>query len=336
MTHKDEFTGRLEAYLDEYEGITPLPDAIRDAIRAELPQTKQTGSLGGRSRFLSMTLQLPAPARYGLVAAVVVVAVVFGASLLNRGGNTGNQGASPSPSLAASAVPTAAPPMSLLDAPQHGNMPAGDYYIDTPAYPARIGFSVPEGWWYFYPEARPEDSDVHAVLVDSLDSGAANGSAWGLAFGIVDKVRVDPCDSALGYMDPSVTESAEALATAFETWTDYAVTVEDASLGGSSGKRVEIRPTESAICAGALFTTPTGYVFDIPPAGSEPFENPLQFTFLDVNGSILVIWTTDYPGTNAFEEDGGASPDPQAHVADQAQLHDILDSIVITEDRSAR
>jgi hypothetical protein len=55
-----------------------------------------------------------------------------------------------------------------------------------------------------------------------------------------------------------------------------------------------------------------------------------QFTLLDVEGSVLTIWTTDFPGTTLFEEGGGASPDPQAHVKDQVQLHDILDSIVIT------
>lgn len=39
---------------------------------------------------------------------------------------------------------------------------------------------------------------------------------------------------------------------------------------------------------------------------------------------------TDFPGTTTFEVEGGASPDPQAHVADQDQLpHDIFESIVI-------
>ena len=43
MTREDQFIGQLERYLDEYEGITPLPEAVRDAIRAELPKTKQAG-----------------------------------------------------------------------------------------------------------------------------------------------------------------------------------------------------------------------------------------------------------------------------------------------------
>lgn len=53
--------------------------------------------------------------------------------------------------------------------------------------------------------------------------------------------------------------------------------------------------------------------------------------FLDVEGSVLIIWMDDFPGTTEFEVDGGASPDPQAHVADQDQLHDIFESIVIQQ-----
>ena len=45
---------------------------------------------------------------------------------------------------------------------------------------------------------------------------------------------------------------------------------------------------------------------------------------------VLVIWTTDFAATTQFEVDGGASPDPQAHVSDQVELHAILDAIVIT------
>jgi hypothetical protein len=61
---------------------------------------------------------------------------------------------------------------------------------------------------------------------------------------------------------------------------------------------------------------------------AEPSVN--QFTLLNVEGSVLVIWTTDFPGTTRFEVDGGASPDPQAHVDDQVQLRGIVDSIVVT------
>lgn len=233
--------------------------------------------------------------------------------------------ASPSASLAT----TAGGPSSLLDSPDSGNLPAGDYYLDIDAYPARIDFSVPEGWWHYWPGPTRELSDVHAILVDSLDTGAANGSAWGLAFAIVDEVRVDPCDSATGTMDPSVTGSADALAAAFGTWTDFPATVEDVTVGGISGKRVELTRAEGAGCQeGGIFTTPAGYQFSPQLPSSLPVAD--QFTFLDIEGSVLVIWTTDFPATTPFEVDGGASPDPEAHVEDQVALQQILDSIVIT------
>ena len=227
------------------------------------------------------------------------------------------------------AASEAGAPASLLDAPTEGDLPAGAYYLDLPAYPARIDFMVPDGWWYFWPGETRQASDVHAILVNSEDTGAANGSAWGVAFTLVDEVRVDPCNAQAGTMDPSVTESAGALAEAFSSWPGFPVTtVEDATVGGYAGKRVEITRAEDTQCSGPLFFTPADYAFEPIFSSSEPEVN--QFTLLDVEGSVLTVWTTDFPGTTLFEEDGGASPDPQAHLDDQVQLHGILDSIVIT------
>lgn len=330
MTHSDEFIERLENYLDEYEGVTPLPDAVRHAIRAELPRTKQSGPPRGLSRFLSMTLQLPASARYGLAAAVVLAAALIGASFLGRDGSVG--GPSASPSSSPSSIPSASAdgPWDLLDSPRTGDLPAGDYYLDHPAFPARIDFSLPEGWWYWWPTASRQSSDVHAMLVNSEDTGAANGSAWGLSFTVPGRVRVDPCDSSKGYMDSSVTASAEALAEAFASWDAFPLTgVEDVTVGGYSGKRVEITRDEDAACdAAVLFMPPSGYGFGPQFPSSEPVVN--QFTFLDVEGSVLVVWTTDFAATTIFEVNGGAAPDPRAHVADQVQMTEILDSIAIT------
>lgn len=230
---------------------------------------------------------------------------------------------------AAGPTANATGPTSLVDSPPEGDLPAGDYYLDLPAYPARIDFEVPEGWWHFFPATR-EGSDAHAILVNSYDTGAANGSAWGLAFTVVGQVRADPCDVGAGFMPASAAESAEALADAFSSWEAFpATSVEDVTVGTFSGKRVEIARGETATCSvQTLFETPTGYEFEPIFSSSEPMVN--QFTFLNVEDSVLIIWTTDFPGTTLFEEVGGASPDPDAHVADQAQLHDILDSIVIS------
>jgi hypothetical protein len=219
--------------------------------------------------------------------------------------------------------------MSLIDSPREGDLPPGEYVLDHEAYPVLIEFTVPEGWWYYWTSASRAASDVHVLLVNN-GVGDGHNSAWGIGFAVTNQVRADPCDAGAGYMDASVTESAETLAAAFETWTDFAPTTEDVTIGGFNGKRVEISSPVGSDCVGGLFTTATGYRFDMPRAADEPFDNRHQFTFLDVDGSVLVIWTTDHPGTTGFEMSNGAPPDPEAHAADQVEMDAILDSIVLT------
>ena len=81
MTHNDEFIGQLESYLDEYEGNTPLPEAIRDAIRAELPSTQQRPAWWPARTFSAMNNM----AKLGLAAAAVVVAALLGFRFLVPG-----------------------------------------------------------------------------------------------------------------------------------------------------------------------------------------------------------------------------------------------------------
>ena len=239
-------------------------------------------------------------------------------------GESGSPSETPSPTVEA----TLTGAISLVDAPSGGDLPAGDYYLDLPAYPARIEFAVPPGWWHFWSHSTREASDANAILVNSEDTGAANGSAWGIAFTVADEVRVDPCDSSAGTMDASVTESAQALADAFSSWPGIQASgSEDVTVGGYAGRSVEITPDGGLCDEPTLFTTPAGYEFGPIWSSSEPSAN--QFMLLDVEGSVLIIWMDDFPGTTTFEVDGGASPDPQAHVADQDQLHDIFESIVI-------
>lgn len=322
MSQHDDVLGRVESYLDDYEGYTPLPESIRDAVRASLPTTQQSGPRPVLERFLTMTLDLPAPARFGLVAAAALAAAVIGIGYFGGSGNVGDP---------ADPTPTAAPrPASLLGATWvDGSLVPGPYYIDIPEYPARIEFEVPADWWNWHNAARAEESDVHAVLVNSEEIGAANGSAWGIAFAPAGEVRIDPCDPDAGTMDPSVTESAESLAAAFGTWADYpATSVEDVTIGGYQGKRVEIA-TDRSPCLGRLFSTPTNFAFEIQRNREAHPQPPEQFTFLDVEGTVLVIWTTDYPQTNYYEMDGGAEFDADYHADHQVALRGILESIAI-------
>ena len=311
------------------EGEVELHDQVYDAVRAEIEHKRQRVFIGPwRTPSMNKIVGI------GLAAAAVIAALFIGSQFLAAPANVGGPGVEPTATPEASvAEPTdqasGEGPSSLLDSPDTGDLPPGRYYLEIDAYPGRIEFEVPEGWWYYWPEATREDSDVHAILVNSIETGAANGSAWGLAFAVIGEIRVDPCDAEAGTMDPSVAASAGSLAAAFSSWPDIpATSVDDVTIGGYAGKRVELS-AESSTCLSTLFTTPAGYSFDIQRARADTPAPPEQFTFLDVEGSVLAIWTTDYPGTNYWEIDGGASYDPQAHADDQVELKAILDSIVI-------
>lgn len=217
-------------------------------------------------------------------ASVLGAVLLVGCGTVGTGGSVGTSEA-PSPTVEA----TLTGPTSLVEAPTAGDLPAGEYYLDLPAYPARIEFAVPEGWWHFWSHDTRETSDAHAILVNSEDTGAANGSAWGVAFTVADEVRVDPCDSNAGSMDSSVTESAETLAEAFSSWPGIQATgAEDVTVGGYAGRSVEITRDEGVCDEPVLFTTPSGYEFGPIFSSSEASAN--QFMFLDVEGSVLIIF----------------------------------------------
>ena len=54
------------------------------------------------------------------------------------------------------------------------------------------------------------------------------------------------------------------------------------------------------------------------------------FRIVDVNGTLLVIRTTDFPDTSPNELAQGIPDDPTRHAADQVAMQQILDSIRIT------
>jgi hypothetical protein len=189
MTHEDDFIGQLEGYLDEREGMTPLPDAVRNAVRGLLPKTRQTGPLGGLMRNLHMSSRIPAPARYVLGAALILVAAVIGASLLGR-----NVGAPTSP------TPTPLPVATPGELPAAASLQAGRYYCVNnplgfadsefangeisscsqggPSDYRTINFTVPEAW-----------ATVHGLIFKHL--GEANEVA--LSFWVPRAIYTDPC-----------------------------------------------------------------------------------------------------------------------------------------------
>jgi hypothetical protein len=231
MTREDDFIGQLEGYLDDYEGLTPLPDATRDAIRAQLPRTRQIGSLPGPMRYLSMTMSIPAPARYGLAAAVVVAAAVLGGAFFVGGrNNPGGPGptASPTPTPTSTPEPTpeliepgAIEPAANLDV-SYRNLQAGTYHVDLPM---RITFTVPAGWgeWAY----TSEKSQLN------LQPESGGGE---LSFEIVENVSAGSCTDEL--LDPPVGPSVDDLVTALSAMEGFDVgPVTNVKIDGYRGKQ---------------------------------------------------------------------------------------------------
>jgi hypothetical protein len=290
MTREDDFIGHLEAYLDEYEGMTPLPDAVRNAIRAQLPTTRQIGPMTGLMRDLNMSMKMSAPVRYGLVAAVAVAAVVLGAALLSGGQNTGDPD-SPTPMPSAILIePTGTGPTNRLA--------AGRYYVDDP-FPVRISFELAQGWL----------AGDYVSGGNFLGLGGALEPSGELSIQVVDNVLVDPCDFAAGPLEPPVGPSIDDLANALANLPSIQATAaEDVTIDGHAGKRLELTraPSAAASCdLLALWRTSNGL---LRMGAEETFE----LLIIDVDGVHLVV---------------AAGYSPQVSEEALAEIRAVVDSI---------
>jgi hypothetical protein len=287
MNRDDEFIGTLENYLDEYEGMTPLPDAIRDAIRAELPTTKQIGPLTGLMRNLNVTMNLPPAARYGLLAAVAVAAVLVGAVLFGRFGNTGGEpDATPTPTP----IPTPAPPPLAGD-----TLDAGTYSIVRGTLHATI--TVPAGWG----------------SIDGRGVGSVASSPVVIFWPFPDdfqEVYSDPCHWKTSAIDPPVGPTVDDLANALA---DQALRGDavptDVTIGGYNGKLLEMSvpsDIDFATCDDGYFYSWVGRYHQ----GPGQIDNVY---ILDVNGTRQVLIAHYMPGT------------PEAVLAEQQAIVESID-----------
>jgi hypothetical protein len=218
MTREDDFIAQLEGYLDEYEGLTPLPDAVRDAVRAALPTTKQIGPIAGLMRNLNMTVNLPPAARYGLVAAAVVAAVLLGVTLFGRGPNTGGE-TQPTPTP----MPTATPPPlagELLD--------PGTYTLVGEGLNATL--TVPAGWGNLGGRGVTKGEDQTFTVV----------TFWPFPTDF-EEVYADPCHWKTSVIEPPVGPTVDDLANALAAQAMRGDAVPTAmTIDGYQGKLVEM------------------------------------------------------------------------------------------------
>ncbi len=274
MTRDDEFIGQLEGYLDEYEVMTPLPSAVRDAIRAELPKTRQSGRLWGPMRYI----RLSGNVRLGLAAAAVVLLAVLGFALLRPGPNVGN--------------PTQTVPSSAAALPSAGPLAAGTYLMSDPKFtqvPYR--FTVPDGWAVntdgFIVKHQGENTEVGFASFE-VTHIFGNACRWSGTLVAVSAMSLDTFASALAAQEEQQTSGPI-----------------DTQLAGYPAKRVDLfEPAafDYSACDGG------GFVRLWPDVGGDLNggwrARPGQIDavhILDVNGERIVIDRWQFPRT--FAED---------------------------------
>jgi hypothetical protein len=229
MTTKDPFVDQLADYLDEYEGFTPLPDSVRDSLRATVARTSQVGAPRGLMRYFG-GISKPAAARYGLVAAAVVAGVALGAVLGGRGGNLG---ADPTPTATPTPTPSSTPSVTLIEPvliePGTGEpraLAGGTYSVDAP-FPVRLTFEVPRGW------------EVWAYTSAASQINLYAGGSVEVSFEIVDNVTADPCTPRL--LDPPVGPSVDDLVSALSNLEGFEATpATDVTVDGFRGKQLTL------------------------------------------------------------------------------------------------
>lgn len=217
-----------------------------------------------------MAMQIPPGARYGLVAAAVVAAVLLGVTLFGAGPNLGGE---PDPTPTPTPSPT---PPPLGD----GALNAGTYRLTVQGVDATI--TVPDGW-----EAG------QGFLLGTV-SGDSYIVLWP-SDAEVGHVYADPCQWQDGYVDPPVGPTVDDLATALANQPQRGESVPvDVSIDGYQGTMIELSVPEDinfADCDGGQFYSWEGRYHQGPGQIDRIYV-------LDVGGQRLVIDMNFLPATS--------------------------------------
>ena len=304
MNRDDVFIGRLEDYLESFDGVTPLPDRVRDAVHAELPRTRQVRpTRASRKGSWMSSRDRQARARWGLTAAVVLASVVLGAVFFNSGRDSPGVGAAPatvSPSPSPSRIPTPTPTPILLPADGSSVAGPGDFQAGDP-FPIPVTVTLPVGW-------VANVGGPNATFIKTV--GDSVGSAIGLTLN--QSLYADPCNET-GLLQPQPGPTVDDLATALANLPGFDATIPtEVTVDGYRGKQLTLKaPDNFTACA----TSPDRYRAWTLPLGADLAFAPGQQTtlsILDIDGQRLVISADTYAKTT-----------PQT----QAEAQQIVDSI---------
>jgi hypothetical protein len=195
-------------------------------------------------------------AKFGLAAAIVVVAALLGFNYL-VGPNVGRPGLD-------DATPT--PTATSFDEDPGGPLSHGTYYIDVAGH--RVTFTVPTSGWTknFIPGVVWTENSLDRV-----------------GFGDIGTVNADPCRPDLGPIAPPVGATADDLVAALRGVPGVEVTTADVTVSGFSGTLVEL-------------TAPEPFANCVESGGEALLgeDSPLEpgihrFWILDVDGTRIVI-----------------------------------------------
>lgn len=334
MTSDDDFIGQLEEYLETFDGATPLPDRVRDAVHAELPSTRQVRPRPGLLRRTDLSSTTSMIARWGLLAACLVVAVALGSAILIPG-RGGGPGAAASPTAAPTPTPTPSSTALALasSAPCNQAQPSASFcvppgtYLLTPTLPRGL-VDIPSGWF----EWGPGPGTV-GVLTQEPDT--PDGSGWGILFMQIGDVARDPCVPATGTHPATDVDTPAKLVQVMAAWPGFdGTSPETITVGGVPGVRTRMTSTKdrSTCATSMIWRTSAGTPIDgypmIDGGGGRPGEGyPADFRLIQVDGKLVAIRTMGSARTSPFERSWGIAEDPKRHAADLVTLQGILDSI---------
>ena len=353
MNHNDDFIGHLEDYLHEFDGATPLPDHVRDAVHAELPRTRQVHR-PGPLRLFTMLSNTSSGARLGLVAATFVVAAILGAAVLNsRSTEVGGAGPSttpsesPRPAISPSVGPSAAasipagPTMLALGTlvpcdggdTGKGCLAPGTYQLTggPDVWPATVTVDLPAGWFEYL-----GGTGWDAVLVNGGADMNYGGSGWGVGFTTVGDVYRDACDPSKGKIPAAQVNTPQKLADAIAAWPGFTETApHPITVDGHAGLELTLsRTTEKTGCSGDSWRTASNEAVDGYPFASGPKYRTI-IRIIDTGRGLLTMRAMDFPDTSPFELSGGVAQSATRHAADRPELHAILDSVRIAAPESS-
>jgi hypothetical protein len=345
MTHSDDFIGLLEDYLDSFDGATPLPDRVRDAIRAELPSARQVRPRPGLERVLSMLSNASAGAKLGLGAATIVIAALVGGAYLNNSAGvvgtepTWTPAVTPTATAAATAAPSqAALPPSLTETQSIACAPAdrgrscilpGHYQLGGARrdWPAAVTLDVPLGFFEW-----SGGSGWEALL--AADPPAFDGSGWGVMFTSVSDVYRDPCDVSKGTIPAAQVTTPEQLAAAIAAWPGFTATTPTViTVDGHHALQLTLSGSKATRCgSGNTWVTKAGYSVDAYPMAN-PYGGayPTVFRIVDTGQGLLVIRSAAFTDTSPAELGGGVAQSATRHAADVAGLQSVVDSVRLTD-----